>query len=268
MAFIDMLPSHIHRRCVSDTLAVIPIGTRIGQLLDGINRTAGWLAETAGLERSTVLRAIKGERQPTADTLAVIAPVLGVTLAQLVAGTDAAARVRDVEELIPRRHYDAAVREVLAYEARANETATRAREFEEALQQERSKARAARAEAEGLRREVARLEAERNDAQRTAAACEHDARRYREGLEKAVKDVAHLKEQVRELGQAVEDGRRTGRITAILASAAAVASVAQYLRSDAERGTRPEDEPAPRPARKRRRESGARARPDPNTSGE
>ena len=259
---VDGLPRPGHRRDVDGTSSDIPIGARIAQLLQGLHKTGSWLAETAGLERSTVQRAIKGTRQPTVDTLAVIAPALGVTLAQLVAGTDAAARIKDAEELIPRRHYDAAVREVLTYEARANEAVRRARELEEVLGQERSRTRTARAEAEGLRGEFGRLEAERNAALRTAAASEHDARRYREGLAQAVKDVAHLREQLRELGQAVEESRRTGRVTAILAGAAAVASVAQYLRGDAERSPRSREGAEPGAPRKRRRSTVSTTQPD------
>lgn len=225
-------PRREHVLGVNETQAPVPIGRRIEQFLKDADKTPGWLADTAGLERSTVLRAIRGERQPTADTLAVLAPALGVTLAQLVAGTDAAGRVKDVEELIPRRHYQAALDEVFAYEAKANDALRRAREHEEVAKQDRAAVREARAEAEGMRRELARLEFERNEAMRRAASSEHDARRYRDGLEKAVQEVARMQEQLREIGQAVDESRRTGRVTAILASIAAAVSVAQFLTND------------------------------------
>jgi transcriptional regulator with XRE-family HTH domain len=210
----------------------IPIGQRIAELLDGINQTPAWLAETSGLERSTITRAIKGERQPTAETLATVAPVLGVTLAQLIACTDAAARVKGVEELISRKHYEGAIRDLFDCEARSNNAEARARQHEEESTRRATRIRDLQRQIDGMNAALSQVEAARNEAERRASTYADDAQRYREGLEKAVRDVASLREQVRELGQSIDESKRTGRITAIIASVAAAASIAQYLRSD------------------------------------
>jgi hypothetical protein len=89
----------------------IPIGERILGLLVQVGESAAWLAEKSGVERSTVSRAVKGERHPSLETLSAFAPVLGVTLDELVTGTTAAARVKDAQSLVSRDHYDAAVQQ-------------------------------------------------------------------------------------------------------------------------------------------------------------
>lgn len=202
-----------------------PIGQRIKIQLDILRQSPAWLAEKAGVPRSTVHRILTGHRNPTPDTLQLLAPVLGVTLDQLVAGTDAAERVKDAQNLISREHYDEAIRQVIEFERNATNLAGRLRETEEALRGERERRQRAEGGLESVERDRddARLAAERN---------EHDARRYREALERAVADVARLQTQVREIVGAVGEGKRTGHIAAMLAGVAAVASVATYLVSD------------------------------------
>jgi transcriptional regulator with XRE-family HTH domain len=56
----------------------IPIRKRIQARLDELNQTPAWLAEKAGVPRSTITRILRGERNPTPETLHEIAPVLGV----------------------------------------------------------------------------------------------------------------------------------------------------------------------------------------------
>lgn len=208
------------------------IGTRIQGLLEGLGQNAAWLSEKTGLERSTIGRLIKGTRNPTPETLREIAPVLGVTLAQLVAGTDAAARVDEAGDLVARKDYEAAVHQVIAFERRAHDLQNNLRDSQEGL----------RAEKERNRRTVEELEKCKGDLERAkkdAIRHEREALRYREALEKAVVDVAHLQAQVRELGASVEAGRKTGRVAAILAGVAAVVSVASYLNNTEET---PEDD--------------------------
>ncbi|WP_437982670.1 helix-turn-helix domain-containing protein [Sorangium sp. So ce117] len=202
-----------------------PIGHRIKFQLDGLGQSPAWLADKAGVPRSTVHRILTGDRNPTPDTLQLLAPVLGVTLDQLVAGTDAVERVKEAQGLVSREHYNAAIRQVIEFERNANNLAARLRETEEALRGERER----RQRAEGA---LGSVERERDDARHAAERNEHDARRYREALERAVADVARLQTQVRELVGAVGEGKRTGHIAAMLAGVAAVASVATYLVSD------------------------------------
>ena len=213
----------------------IPIGQRIEAALDGLGKNPAWLSEKVGVSRSTITRILKGERNPTPETLQEIAPVLGMTLAQLAMGTDAAGRVKETQELVSRSHYEGAVRQVIEYERKANDLTVRLREMSDGLQREQARARRARDELEAMVEE-------RDQARRDARHHEHDARRYREALEKAVTDVASLQQQVRELGAAVAVGRNTGRVAAILAGVAAIASVASYLNSEPSSNEQDEDE--------------------------
>lgn len=50
------------------------IRKRISELLETSGMSASALAEKAGVERSTVTRILKGERTPTPETLALLAP--------------------------------------------------------------------------------------------------------------------------------------------------------------------------------------------------
>ena len=210
---------------------LLPIGHKVQALLEQLEQTPAWLAEKVGVSRSTITRILKGERSPTPETLQEIAPVLGLTVAQLASGTDAAERVKEAKDLVARKDYEDAVRKVIEYEARAHDLTARVRELTTELSDDRVRSRRLQKDAE---QDVATMRNERDDVRRNAARHEEDARRYRNALEKAVADVAQLREQVRELGSAVDAGRKTGRIGAILAGVAAAVSVASYLTNDAD----------------------------------
>ncbi len=210
---------------------LLPIGHKVQALLEQLEQTPAWLAEKVGVSRSTITRILKGERNPTPETLQEIAPVLGLTVAQLASGTDAAERVKEAKDLVARKDYEDAVRKVIEYEARAHDLTARVRELTTELTDDRERSRRLQKDAE---QDVATMRNERDDARRNAARHEDDARRYRGALEKAVADVAQFREQVRELGSAVDAGRKTGRIGAILAGVAAAVSVVSYLTNDAD----------------------------------
>ncbi len=232
---------------------VVPIGQRIQARLDELDKSAAWLAEMVGVPRSTITRAVKGERNPTPETLQEIAPVLGVTLAQLVTGTDAAERVEDAQNLVSRRDYEGAVRQVIEYERKANDLHVQVRDLTESAERELERARRAREELDAYQQRFASMVEERDQARRQARQDEADARRYRQALEKAVTDVALLQEQVRELGAAVEDGKMTSRLGAILAGVAAAVSVASYLGSDSDDSKTTKEEGATSGSRSRKR---------------
>ena len=216
--------------------ATVPIRERIQTRLDELDQTPAWLAEKVGVSRSTITRILKGERNPTPETLHEIAPVLGVEVAQLVAGTDAEQRVKEAQDIVSRRDYEAAVRQVVDFERKAHDLAAYVRELTERCAQEQGRARKLSDQLEESERKCSLLEEERDRARREALHHEQDARRYREGLEKAVADVVALRAQVREMGAAVESGRTTSRVAAILAGVAAAVSVASYLGGDSDDG--------------------------------
>lgn len=204
----------------------VPVGQRIHAILQQLGQNPAWLAEKAGVERSTVTRIIKGDRNPTAETLSNLAPILGLTLDALVVGTDAAARVADAANLVSRAHFEDAVQQVITYERKANDLEDQARRLRDALEQEQAHRASAEAKLEQAQKAA-------EEARRMAGRHEQAALRYQRAFEQAVADVGRLQTQVAELGQAVDRGRQTGRIAAILAGTAAIASVATYLGTDA-----------------------------------
>jgi transcriptional regulator with XRE-family HTH domain len=208
---------------------LIPIRDRIRDLLTQLGQSQAWLAEKMGVERSTVTRILKGTRNPTPKTLQEMAPVRGVSLEQLVAGTDAEDRVQEAQNLVPRSALNDAIQKVIEYERKLNDMAARNRDIVEASNRDRDQARDARANQAELQRHLAFVTEERDQARREARHHEQDARRYREALGRAVADVAQLQGHVQELGTAMEAGNRTGKVTAILAGVAAVVSVANYI---------------------------------------
>lgn len=203
----------------------VPIHQRIDKLLTGISQNASWLAERAGVERSTITRILRGERNPTPETLCLIAPVLGVTVEQLVVGTDAEERVEGARKLIDRAHYDDAVRQFIDAEKRATSGEAHIRELKEIVQQEIDRRRKAE-------RQLEIVEHERDEEKRRANTNEHDAQRYKVAFERAFQDVARLQTELQELAAAVDSSKRTGHVAVILAGVAAVASVANYLKNN------------------------------------
>jgi len=226
-------------------LKVTPIGRKIQAVLDSLNQTPGWLAEMVGVSRSTITRIVKGERNPTPETLQEIAPVLGLTVAQLASGTDAAERVKEAKDLVARSDYEEAVRQYIEYERTARDVGVQLRDTRAELERQRDATRRVNEQLRVATENLSKVEAERDEAASTARHHEEDARRYQDALKKAVTDVARLHEQVRELGKAVAGSRKTGRIGAILAGVAAAVSVATYLNSDSQTKTPPPQPPPP-----------------------
>ncbi len=200
-------------------MEITPIGKRIEDLLESMGKSQGWLAEKSGLQRSTIGRIVKGTRSPTPQTLAEIAPVLGVEVAQLVVGTDAAERVEEAQQWIARSHYAAAVSQVVEFEKQANDLKSKLRDAEYDLSSTKDVLALSREQLVEARREANRFA--------------EDADRYKRALEDAVADLAQLK-------SSVEDARATGRWGAAAATLAAAVSVAMYLRNASE--TNDEDE--------------------------
>ncbi len=216
----------------------VTIAARIEQHLARLGKTPAWLAEKAGVERSTVTRILNGERNPTADTLDHIAAVFDMSLAELVAGTDAEGRVAEEERMVPRRDFEGVMRQMIHFENRANELDVRMRERDESILGLEKQIRDSKAECVAVRRQCALVERERDQARHDALRHEGDALRYREGLERAVGDVALLKGQLTEMAKKVDDSRMAGQAAALLAGLAAVVTVATYAGTDSGKAPR------------------------------
>jgi len=197
---------------VDAALELVPIGQRIEEHLTALGKNAEWLAETILVAPSSVSRFLKGTRTPSAETLHDIATALGMSVAQLVHGTNAAARVEEARNIVSRREYDEAIAKVVEYDRRVNELIERERNLRNELRHETEMARRAREDLEACRK---------------ARHYESETARYREGLEKAVADVAKLQ-------ASVDAGRTIGGVAAACAIVAAGVSIANYLRDEPE----------------------------------
>lgn len=212
--------------------SVEPIKTRIKNLLDGMHQTPGWLAERAKVERSTVKRIIDGDRYPTADTLALLAPILGVTIEELVHGTDAADRIETSRKLIDRTHYEEAVKQFIAMEQRATDLSRRLREAEESVANEHKKWSKTEKALESIKVELEETRQEARDHH-------EDAQRYKAALEQALTDLANLKTNAEDLRLEVEKlGGQMGSnkvltgIATFCAATAAALSLNSYLKDE------------------------------------
>lgn len=205
-----------------------PIGERIIEHLDDLGKSSSWLAEEMGVSRSTVHRVLKGQRQPTAQTLSDMAVALGLPLDQLVFGTDAQARIAEAANLVSRDRYEEAIAKVLEFESKLNDALDRARRAEDEIERERKRRIQKQGELEKKALQVRELERERSSLQRNTEA-------YKERLTRALAEISELRTQVQELGEAIDESRKNGRIAVILAGTAAAASVMNLLKKqDAE----------------------------------
>lgn len=193
-----------------------------------------WLAKASGAERSTISRILRG-RIPSRETLDLIAPVLGMTIDELVDGTDAAGRTKAGPEFVPNEHYTGAVAKMLEFERQANDAENRARQHARTAAEELDRRRRADAQAAECERANRDLRDDLAKAQSEISHLQHRVRRRTEALERAVKELNELRARVAELKTIAEDGQKTGRIAAILAAVAAftgVVTAATYLGRD------------------------------------
>jgi transcriptional regulator with XRE-family HTH domain len=88
-------------------------GQRLQRLLAESGRSQAWLVDTAQLSSSVVSRLVRGDRLPTFEHVAAMAPPLGLTVDALVAGTDAAQKIAVASQYVTREHYEAVHRQVV-----------------------------------------------------------------------------------------------------------------------------------------------------------
>ncbi len=205
----------------------------------GVGKNPSWLAKRVGVDRSTITRITQGDRKPKLDTLQQIATALSTNLLDLVAGTDAECLVNAASDLVSRKHLDEANQYVVALERQKNDLVARVRTLEaerdDALTRAREYKEELRTTNDSFRKceeDRRRLERERDHAKGEVARERQTAERYLHALQEAMSDVAKFQAQITELGEAVEAGKRTGRVAAILAGAAAIVSLATYLKGN------------------------------------
>jgi transcriptional regulator with XRE-family HTH domain len=206
----------------------LPFSQRLQELLreHEPEGSQAWLSERSGVDRSLISRIITGHRPATAETLQALAPALGVDVASLVAGTDAASRLSAVTDHVPRSDFEEAVGKVIEYEEKNRDLEARRRSLDDQLIREKQ-ARLAAEEATDLAREVGEKSEqalaelrERHEAQ------SGELRRHREALQRAISEFSTLKSRVAELERELGETKKSSRVSALLAGVAAVTSVA------------------------------------------
>lgn len=226
----------------------MPFGQRLQELIDQQGISQSWLAERSGVERSTISRLIRENRNPTTKTLECIAPVLGIEIKVLVTGTDAEDQLTENTDMIRRQDYIAAVQKMVEYESRLKDLEIDLR----VSRQLHDKEQEARRHAERLLdQKEQKLDEERTRNDELLKELD----RYRRALQVAVADVSSLRAQVKDLGREVKSASSSSRTAAILAGIAALAgavTVATYLSDQDDRQSDHEnqrDEEAPRKTR-------------------
>lgn len=206
---------------------IIPFGQRLQALLDGLQpaRSQAWLAEMAGVERSTIFRLIKGDRHPRLEILQRLAPVLGVSVDDLVQGTDAQERVGTASQFISRDVYDAAIKQLAEYEGRLNDLEAKVRASAAALSEEEQQRKK-----DSLALAQARIDEERRERALAAATArnrqlESELHRHREALHKAVGQISVLQAKLAQMAKALEETSASSRTAAIFAGIAALTGV-------------------------------------------
>jgi transcriptional regulator with XRE-family HTH domain len=206
----------------------LPFSQRLQELLrerepEG---SQAWLSERSGVDRSLISRIITGDRIPTAETLQALAPALGLDVAALVAGTNAASRLSMVADHVRRSDFEEAVGKVIEYEGKIRDLEARLRSHDDQLTREQQARRGAEEAAnvavaalEKSQQELLELR-ERHDAQST------ELHRHREALQRAISEFSTLKSRVAELERELGETKKSSRVSALLAGVAAVTSVA------------------------------------------
>ena len=214
----------------------IPFKERLQALMaERAECTQSWLAEKSGLERSTISRLLKGERNPTLETAQSLAAALEVPILQLLKGTDAEDKLADASNVIPRVAYDSVVKTLLDYEARIADLQGQLRHSSDSLSREEAQTKTLRQSLEDATKERDHARRERDAIALSLKEAEAALHRHQEALKKAVGDVASLTARIQQIANDTAATNATSKVTAALAGIAAAAGVAtlvHYLATD------------------------------------
>lgn len=215
----------------------VSIGERLRDLLAGIRppRSQGWLATESGVPTSTISRIFSGDRQPTAEVLECLAPVLGVDVAILVQGTDAEERFAESKAWIRRKTYDDAVRKLGEYEVRANDLERQVEVHKTTADRERVQRTQAQRDLLAVQGQLEIAQRALTETRRLHAVAEAELKRYKDGFRQAYAEVVLLRKRLKELADALRATQRTTTTAAVLAGIAALTgavTVAHYLTAD------------------------------------
>lgn len=201
--------------------------------------TQAELAKRSGVAPSLLSRIASGSRAPSADVLKWLAPVFGVSVAELVQGTDAEDRLAQIIERAPSTDYEAAIAKLIEFERRATEAEVRVEQCRATLGEERQSGRDARAKADAA--DSARRVAE---ADLRALRAEHAVRlRELKHAQARLAAVAREYEQLRATVNALRDelasvnkSAKAATLFSSINAAVGVATLATLFGGDADAG--------------------------------
>ena len=191
-------------------------GVRLDRLLREQSRSQAWLVAHSKLTSSVVSRLVRGDRLPTAEHVAAIAPLFGMSAAQMVADTDAESRVAEASQYVTRAHFESVHRQLVDAESEIelleHQMARMQNEKHQILEVATSHERE-------LSAKIAEVEAQLHHSQGQQAAWQRKSKQSVAALCEAVTDLAVLSAKLAEIQTAAEEGDHARLQTALDGSA-------------------------------------------------
>ena len=218
---------------MSEHTLIEKFGVRLDRLLREQKRSQAWLVAHSKLTSSVVSRLVRGDRLPTAEHVAAMAPLFGMSAAQLVADTDAESRVAEASQYVTRAHFESVHRQLVDAEEEVQRTSLEIARMEKAKFLLLDDVRAHERE---LSAKIADLEAQLQDSQAQRAEWQRKSKQSVAALCEAVTDVAVLSAKLAEVQIAAEAGD-AARLQAALAGSASIGNrtAVEYLEKYRER---------------------------------
>ena len=219
---------------MSERTPIEKFGVRLDRLLREQKRSQAWLVAHSKLTSSVVSRLVRGDRLPTAEHVAAMAPLFGMSAAQLVADTDAESRVAEASQFVTRAHFESVHRQLVDAESEIEQ-------MEHKLAGLRDDHYQLLRDAQGHERElnakIAEVEAQLQHSQGQQAAWQRRSKQSVDALCEAVTDLAVLSARLAEIQTAAEEGDQARLQNALDGSASIGKRTAvEYLEKYRERG--------------------------------
>ena len=192
-------------------------GVRLDRLLREQSRSQAWLVAHSKLTSSVVSRLVRGDRLPTAEHVAAIAPLFGMSAAQMVADTNAESRVAEASQYVNRAHFESVHRQLVDAES---EIELLKEQLSRLLDKHEQLARDAQGHERDLNAKIAEVEAQLHHSQGQQAAWQRKSKQSVAALCEAVTDLAVLSAKLAEIQTAAEEGDHARLQTALDGSAA------------------------------------------------
>ena len=209
-------------------------GVRLDRLLREQSRSQAWLVAHSKLTSSVVSRLVRGDRLPTAEHVAAIAPLFGMSAAQMVADTDAESRVAEASQYVTRAHFESVHRQLVDAESEIEQMEHKLAGLRDDHYQ---LLRDAQGHERDLNAKIAEVEAQLQHSQGQQAAWQRRSKQSVDALCEAVTDLAVLSAKLAEIQTAAEEGDQARLQNALDGSASIGKRTAvEYLEKYRERG--------------------------------